>query len=444
MAREDLFDLTREVVADGVLDEHDVGRIVEMARLCCQDEPLTVKDREQIMDIVHDRMRALSFSQLPLALRILAIILIATGSLGIASGIMTVLSTVNVGMVADTLKELTATTITLIVISAAASFASSVLSLLVGVLLLRGRRGAASVLINVNIALTVVSAVCQLMLYGIAPILIFNFIQVLAQAAFSAYLNPSLANESVLRSRLRQLDDESHARIGTLGLADPGEGYIRLDFFNLFWIFIVASVLGLIIEDIWHMTVYDPGVFQDRAGLLWGPFSPIYGIGAVLMTVALNRFKDRNVILIFLVCTIIGGGFEYFVSWFMEVAFGASGWDYSDQFLGDVFGGRTCLLFASLFGLLGTAWIKLLLPLLLRLINLIPLRWRFSVTTVCTVLMLVNGAMTLQALDNWGARAAGHVPNAGIEQFYARNFDDDYMAARFQSMALDPEKSVRA
>ena len=206
----------------------------------------------------------------------------------------------------------------------------------------------------------------------------------------------------------------------------------------------VGCVVGLIVEIIFHMVVVEPGVYQDRAGLLWGPFSPIYGVGAVLMTIALNRFKDRNIIFIFVVCTIIGGGFEYFVSWFMEVAFGATAWDYSNEFLGDLFGGRTCLLFASMFGVLGTVWIKLLLPIFLRLFNLIPWRWRYGVTFVCATLMLVNCVMTLQALDNWGARKAGHVPQPGIEQFYAEHFNDEYMANRFQSMTIDPNKSVRA
>ncbi len=47
------------------------------------------------------------------------------------------------------------------------------------------------------------------------------------------------------------------------------------------------------------MAVVEPGVYQDRAGLLYGPFSPIYGIGAVLMTIALNRFHKANFLVIF-------------------------------------------------------------------------------------------------------------------------------------------------
>lgn len=444
MAEQDIVDLTRDVVADGRLDEKGVQTILEAARRRSEKDPLTAKERGEVMGVVRDRMRGLSFSELPTLLRVLSILLMVASLLGIGAAVMALLPMVNSGFLEQELGKITATTAAVIILAAVASLASTVLSFFVGLRLIRGKRGAASALINLNMALTVVSLVCEFMLYGIGWHLLFNFVHLAAQIALSTYLNPSLVSESNLQAGLRELDTEVHAKSGTLGLADPGEGFIRLDFFNLFWTFMVGCFLGLVVEVIFHMAVIEPGVYQDRAGLLWGPFSPIYGIGAVLMTIALNRFKDRNLIFIFIVCTIIGGAFEYFVSWFMEVSFGATAWDYSDQFLGDLFGGRTCLLYASMFGVLGTAWIKLLLPIFLRLFNLIPWRWRSTVTLVCATFMLVNCVMTLQALDNWGARRAGHVPQPGIEEFYAKNFDDAYMANRFQSMTIDPNKSVRA
>ena len=138
----------------------------------------------------------------------------------------------------------------------------------------------------------------------------------------------------------------------------------------------------------------DPGHYQDRAGLLFGPFSPIYGFGAVLMTVALNRFHDKNVVLIFLVSAVIGGAFEYLTSWFMQFAFGIVAWDYSGTFLS--IDGRTNGMFMAMWGVLGVVWIKLLPAAgCSKLVNLIPWNWRYAVTTVCAALMIVDGAMTL-------------------------------------------------
>lgn len=443
MAEKDILELTRSVVSDGYLDEKGVETILAAARERSEEHPLTTKELSKIMSIVRNSTKGMAFSKLPMPLRILSIILIVTGGLSIASGVVTLHSLFNSNFLVNALQKVTATTAGVVAIAAICSFVSALLSFFVGLRLMKGMRGAASALINTNIAVTVVSLACEFMLYGIGPVLLFHFAQLLAQIALSTYLNPSLINESNLAVALRRLDTSVHAKRGTLGLADPGEGFIRLDFFNLFWTFVVASFLGLVIEVIFHMVVVEPGVYQDRAGLLWGPFSPIYGVGAVLMTIALNRFKDRNIVFVFVICTIIGGAFEYFVSWFMEISFGATAWDYSDKFLGPLFGGRTCLLYASMFGALGTLWIKLLLPIFLKLFNLIPWKWRYGVTGVCATLMLINCIMTLQALDNWGARVAGHVPETGIERFYAEHFNDEYMANRFQSMTIDPAKSVR-
>lgn len=243
------------------------------------------------MRIVRNRTKGLAFSELSMPLRILSIPLIMAGALGVISAIVALLPMIDSGYLKKMLGTITATTAVVIALTALCSFVSTILSFLVGLRLIKGLRGAASALINVNLLVTVILLVCEFMLYGIGWQLLFNFAQIVVQAALSAYLNPSLTNESNLQASLKKLDTEVHAEQGTLGLADPGEGYIRLDFFNLFWTFIVGSIVGLIVEIIFHMAVVEPGVYQDRAGLLWGPFSPIYGVAAVLMTIALNRFK---------------------------------------------------------------------------------------------------------------------------------------------------------
>ena len=134
----------------------------------------------------------------------------------------------------------------------------------------------------------------------------------------SVTADPSLSEERRLQRALRRMDDrddyESAVAAGMLGRDQSGKGYIALDFFNIFWLFTIASVGGLIVETIYHMALYN-GELQDRAGLLWGPFSPIYGCGAVLVTVCLNRLWKANPFLIFCASAVIGGAFEYCTSW---------------------------------------------------------------------------------------------------------------------------------
>ena len=321
-----------------------------------------------------------------------------------------------------------------------------------GVLVLRNRRRHVAQIAYALIGVGIVNLILEIMLNGFGDNLVYDGVRLLVLVVISATIDPTLISERQLQRRLRDMETEEEAEAGTLGRAKGDRGYIELDFFNLFWVFVVCSVLGLIIEVVYHMVVVDPGVYQDRAGLLYGPFSPIYGVGAVLMTVALNRFWRANPVVIFLVSAVIGGLFEAAVSLFMQVGFGAVAWDYSGSTIfglfpdpvAVVFGGRTSTLFMCMWGALGFVWIKLCLPWMLKLINLIPWQARYSLTTLCAALMLVNGVMTLEALDCWFERLSGIPQTTPVEEFYAEHYDDAYMANRFQSMTITPEDSARA
>lgn len=320
-----------------------------------------------------------------------------------------------------------------------------------GIALLKNRRRNATRWAYVLLLLTFVRIVLDVMLQGIGSHLIMPLIQFVILLVIATTFDPSLREERALQRKLRSMQDRDAAEAGTLGRDPEGKGYIQLNFFNLFWVFVVCSVLGLIIEVVYHMTVVDPGVYQDRAGMLFGPFSPIYGCGAVLMTVALNRFYKSNPIIIFLVAALIGGLFEFLVSWFMQTAFGAVAWDYTGMTLFGVpdpiailFQGRTSTPFMMMWGFLGLVWVKFCLPRMLKLINIIPWKIRYSFTTICAVLMLVNAIMTLQALDCWFERVSNVPQTAPVEQFYSKYFDNDYMENRFQSMSITPDDSSRA
>ena len=337
-------------------------------------------------------------------------------------------------------ETMTSTVITFVMVGVLVLLA--VLFVVFGVRLLRNKRRHAAQTAEVLIALAVAGIICDMMLFGINTDLIFFAVIMVLLIALSGYIDPSLSEERELQRLLRDMETREQVEEGTLGRDETGKGYITLNFFNIFWIFVVCCVLGLVIETVYHFVVVEPGEYQDRAGMLFGPFSPIYGFGAVLMTMALNRFHDKPVILIFLISAVIGGAFEYLTSWFMQFAFGIVAWDYSGTFLS--IDGRTNGMFMAMWGVLGVVWIKLLLPWMLKLVNLIPWNWRYAVTTVCAALMIVDGAMTLLSLDCWYQREAGKPPETAVAHFFAEHFDNQYMENRFQSMSIDPGNATRA
>lgn len=314
--------------------------------------------------------------------------------------------------------------------------------LVYGIGILRNKRRFSALVIYALYVLLILGAACSIMLNGVSAYLILYGIAFVIFIAFQTYLDPGLRDERKLQRMLRESELRQEQEDGTLGRDASGKGYIDLNFFNLFWIFVFVSILGDGMETLYHYFVVVPGEWQDRAGLLFGPFSPIYGCGALLMTLFLNRLYKRSILVIFLCSAVIGGAFEVFVSFWMQYTFGAVAWNYDGQWLA-IFGGRTCGWAMCAWGFLGVVWIKLLLPLLLRIVNLIPWNWRYVVTTVAAVLMVVDIVMTLESLDCWYERLAGDPIVTPIQQFYADHFDNEYMADRFQSMTINPDNAVR-
>lgn len=337
-----------------------------------------------------------------------------------------------------------ATTLVIGIVMIVSSVALTVMFLILGIRLLKGKRNKVALMATVMITLEIATLLCDLMLQGIGRELIAPFVNVVILIALQTYSDPALLAERRLQRKLLALERRTEKEEGVLGRDTTGKGYITLNFFNLFWVFVICCVIGLVLEVIWHMVVVDPGVYQDRAGLLYGPFSPIYGVGAVLMTVALNRFHNKNPLLIFLVSAVIGGAFEFFVSWFMETAFGIKAWDYTGTFMS--IGGRTNFFFMCIWGVLGLAWIKFMLPIMLKWVNKIPWNLRYGVTVLCTVLMLVDAGLTLASYDCWYERVSGTMDYndlSAIEVFCNENYDNEFMENRFQSMTMDPDSASR-
>lgn len=407
-------------------------------------------DRNQLDPSVPSTTEA---KKVPLIIKVYAVLctLSGAGTLpSVAVFMWQVITALINGNVAAKLGDNTLVAVGLIVAGIMLSAASAIILIVFGLDLIKDQRRNAARLSYVLIAFTVVELLVDVMLQGIGPFLLRPAVQLVILIALSATVDPTLRQERELQRRLQEMLDRDAAAEGMLGRDETGEGYIKLNYFNLFWVFFVCSVLGLILEEVWHMVVVDPGVYQDRAGMLFGPFSPIYGFGAVLMTMALNRFYKKNPLIIFLVSALIGGAFEVFVGWFMQTSFGVVSWSYSHIRLfgmpdpiAVLTGGRTCTPFACMWGLGGLIWIKVLLPRLLKLINMIPWKRRYSATVILTAVMLIDGVMTLQSLDYWYQRVNGTVRNIPVAQFYDKHFDNEYMENRFQSMTMSPKDATR-
>lgn len=209
---------------------------------------------------------------------------------------------------------------------------------------------------------------------------------------------------------------------------------LPLDFCHLVWIFVICSFAGLVIETVVSYPI--DGIWKDRAGLVWGPFSPIYGLAAVLFTLILNPLRNVHPGMLFAVSAFAGGFFEFLAGWFWESAFGIVAWSYANQPFNIM--GHTCLAISLVWGLAGLVWLKLLMPIVYDIINRIPEQLRQALASALALLLVVDTSCTLAAFTCWFDRQADIPADTQFQTFFAEHFDDDFMSNRFQTMSIYP------
>ena len=203
-------------------------------------------------------------------------------------------------------------------------------------------------------------------------------------------------------------------------------------FDKLVWVFLVSSFLGALIEMCYCRAM--DGVWMNRSSLLYGPFSVVWGLGAVVLTVTLQGLAGKQDRYVFLAGFVIGGVYEYLCSVFTELLFGTVFWDYSEMPLN--IGGRTNVLYCVFWGLLSVLWIKVLYPPMSRGIEKLPALVGKVSTWVVVAVMLCNGVLTTAAMIRCTDRQTDPTADNLVEAFLDQTYDDDFMKNRWPNMAF--------
>lgn len=201
---------------------------------------------------------------------------------------------------------------------------------------------------------------------------------------------------------------------------------------QLVWIFMGMSVVGLAGETLQHLLAF--GELESRAGFIWGPFSPIYGLAVVLLTMLLEPLQDKGVPLLLAVGAVVGGSLEYFASWAMETFWGVVAWSYLN--IPFNFDGRTDVFHCLIWGTISVLWIKVGLQLCQRIfdhVNTSGTLYRIA-TGALTIFMILDTFMTITVLLRADARTDGVPPQNALEQFCDTAYPTDMLQKRFHNM----------
>ena len=181
-------------------------------------------------------------------------------------------------------------------------------------------------------------------------------------------------------------------------------------------LFFIGAFLGDIAETIFCRITM--GYWMSRSSVVYGPFSVVWGIGVVVLTMMLHRYRDKSDRYIFIFGTVVGGAYEYICSVFTEIVFGTVFWDYSK--LPFNLGGRINLLYCFFWGVVSVVWIRNLYPPLSRLIEKIPRKPGIVVTWILVVFMAFDMLVSSMALTRYSARYLGEEPRTAAERLLGR------------------------
>lgn len=95
------------------------------------------------------------------------------------------------------------------------------------------------------------------------------------------------------------------------------------------FIFIAGAFAGYIYEVIFELI--ESGTFVNK-GFYYGPYLPVYGVGAVFLSLILNNYK-KHTFLVFVLGILITGIVEYITGYAMYKIFHKKWWDYTGLFL---------------------------------------------------------------------------------------------------------------
>lgn len=201
---------------------------------------------------------------------------------------------------------------------------------------------------------------------------------------------------------------------------------------KLIWVFLVSALLGDIIETLYCWAI--EGIWMSRSSVLYGPFSIVWGIGAVVLTMVLSRFAHKPDRYIFLIGALIGGVYEYGCSLFTEIVLGSVFWDYS--WMPFNIGGRTNLLYMGFWGILSVVWIKLIYPKMSGLIEKMPALQGKIITWILIAFMICNAVLSAMALIRYTERKDGIEASNTVEEFLDTTYEDKMIEKVWPNMVI--------
>lgn len=214
---------------------------------------------------------------------------------------------------------------------------------------------------------------------------------------------------------------------------------MHMGWYQVVILFVVGSMAGLLLEEIWMLIT--AGLTESRVGLVWGPFSPLYGAGTVLLTLISYQLRRRHAhnVVVFCISAVVGGLLEEITGWGMLTFFHMQSWTYA--FLPDHITEFVAWRFLFFWGLLGLIWCRFVMPRALYHIGEPTSKRQAIFITLISLYLVADIGMTVACFMRATARDVGIPPQNAFEQWVDMHYSNEFISARFQNLSTGVEKA---
>lgn len=143
--------------------------------------------------------------------------------------------------------------------------------------------------------------------------------------------------------------------------------------------------------------------FVNR-GFLNGPICPIYGVGVTAVVALLNPFRE-NIVLLYILSTVLVTVLEGLTGWAMDKIFHNKWWDYSNMPFN--IGGYVCLLFSLIWGVACVVVMKFIHPVIHDILTFIPYRLGLILLVMSGAALFIDLYVTASTIFRFNRRLAG-------------------------------------
>ena len=195
---------------------------------------------------------------------------------------------------------------------------------------------------------------------------------------------------------------------------------------KLFWLFLVGSVAGVIIEGLFCLIA--KGHWETHVVSVLAPYNILYGFGVVLFYIGAVKLQNRPLAVQIVVMTVFATALELLCGLLLRYGLGMKAWDYTSSFMN--YKGIICLGFSAAWGVGAFAFAKLAPRIEALLAHCTGKPWR-AACAVLSLVIVLDLCMTGSSILRWSERHYGIPAQSEMQKELDTEAPDEWMQQRF-------------